>query len=159
VLSVGPGRLDSAEFERLTGAGQAALEAGVVAVAADRFGDALGLWPGVGRRGRGGSAGAEGRRLDGLRLAALEGRIEADLALDRHGELPAELERLVAEHLVRERFWCQLVLALCRAGRQAGALAACRRARVMLAEELCVSRSDLVLLRLVSKSVSPPAVC
>ena len=42
-------------------------------------------------------------RLDELRLAALEERIDAELALGRHAALVAELEALVAEHPLRER--------------------------------------------------------
>ena len=71
-----------------------------------------------------------------LRLAALEQRIELDLALGRHAPLVAELEALTAEHPYRERFHAQLMLALYRAGRQADALDAYRRARATLVEEL-----------------------
>ena len=65
-------------------------------------------------------------RLDELRLAALERRIEADLELGRHAELVAELEALVGLHPLRERLCGQLMLALYRSGRQADALAASR---------------------------------
>jgi DNA-binding SARP family transcriptional activator len=51
-----------------------------------------------------------------LRLAALEDRIDADLARGRHAELVAEFEALVAAHPFRERLRRQLVLALYRAG-------------------------------------------
>src|SRR5262249_20311084 len=51
-------------------------------------------------------------------------------------EVVAELEQLVAEYPFRERFRCQLVLALYRAGRQADALTQCRQARTFLVEEL-----------------------
>jgi DNA-binding SARP family transcriptional activator len=68
----------------------------------------------------------EAARLEELRLVATEGRIEADLALGRHAEVAGELEGLVGEYPVRERLWRLLVLALYRAGRQAGALAAYR---------------------------------
>jgi len=66
----------------------------------------------------------EATRLQELRLAALEIRIGADLALGRHDALTAELDGLVREHPLRERLHCQLMLALYRSGRQADALAA-----------------------------------
>jgi predicted ATPase/DNA-binding SARP family transcriptional activator len=134
----GPGQVDSTRFERLTGAGREALEGGDAAAAAGWFREALGLW-----RGRALADVAEveplareGARLEELRLVATEGRIEADLALGRAAEVTGELVGLVAEYPVRERLWRLLVLALYRAGRQAEALAAYRRAREMLAAEL-----------------------
>jgi DNA-binding SARP family transcriptional activator len=65
----------------------------------------------------------ESARLEELRLAVVEGRIEADIALGRHAAVTGELERLVAEFPVRERLWRLLVLALYRDERQADALA------------------------------------
>ena len=132
------GLVDAARFERLVGAGQGALGLGEAAVAAGRFAEALALW-----RGRALADVAdveplalEAARLEELRLVAVEGRAEAGIALGQPGEVVAELERLVAEYPVRERLWRLLVLALYRAERQADALAAYRRARAMLAEEL-----------------------
>ena len=78
----------------------------------------------------------EAARLEELRLVAVEGRIEADIERGLAGEVTGELEQLVAEYPVRERLWRLLVLALYQAERQADALAAYRRARQMLAEEL-----------------------
>ena len=69
-------------------------------------------------------------------MTALEERIDAELALGRHRELVAELERLVAEQPLRERLRGQLMLALYRCGRQADALAVYRAARRTLVEEL-----------------------
>jgi class 3 adenylate cyclase len=74
--------------------------------------------------------------LEELRLVAIEERVEADLALGRHGQLVVELEALVAEHPFRERLRGQLMVALYRAGRQAEALAVYRDARQALVEEL-----------------------
>ena len=68
-------------------------------------------------------------RLEEQRLAALEARIDADLARGRHAELAGELQELVAAHPARERLHAQLMLALYRCGRQADALDAYRRAR------------------------------
>ena len=76
----------------------------------------------------------EAARLEELRLAAVEGRIEADIELGLHAEVTGELEGLVAEYPLRERLWRLLVLALYRAERQADALAAYRRARDLLAD-------------------------
>ena len=72
---------------------------------------------------------AEIARLEELRVAALEDRIEADLALGRHASVVAELEGLVHTHPYRERLIGQLMLALYRSGRQADALQAYRDAR------------------------------
>jgi peptide/nickel transport system substrate-binding protein len=67
-------------------------------------------------------------------LAALEGRIEAELERGLFAESIAELGPLVAEHPHRERFRAQLMLALYRSGRQAEALEAYRQARAALDE-------------------------
>lgn len=81
------------------------------------------------------------KRLDELRLEALEERMDADLALGRHSELVAELERSVADEPLRERLRSQLMLALYRCGRQADALAAYSDARRALVEELGIEPS------------------
>ena len=75
-------------------------------------------------------------RPEELRLAALEGRIEADLECGRAAELVGELEAIVQEHPLRERLRGQLMLALYRAGRQAEALDAYVAARTALVDEL-----------------------
>ena len=80
-------------------------------------------------------------RLEELRLAVLEDRLEADLEVGRHAEVVGELEALVDEHPLRERFREQLMLALYRAGRQAEALEAFQRARAVLVYELGIDPS------------------
>jgi DNA-binding SARP family transcriptional activator len=75
-------------------------------------------------------------RLEELRLAAVEDRVDAELALGRHHELVAELEPLVAEHPFRERLRGQLMLALYRCGRQADALHAFQSGRRALVQQL-----------------------
>src|SRR3712207_8769567 len=62
-------------------------------------------------------------------LAAVEARIDADLACGRHAELVGELEELCRAHPLRERLWAQRMLALYRCGRQADALAAGQQLR------------------------------
>ena len=85
---------------------------------------------------------AEAERLATLRLAAVEDLMDAKLAAGHARELIAELEALVLEHPYRERFWAQLMLALYRDDRQADALAAYRRARQRLADELGLEPSE-----------------
>ena len=75
-------------------------------------------------------------RLDELRIAALEERIDADLDCGRHAELIPELQGLVGQHPTRERLRGQLMLALYRSGRQAEAVNAYADARRALSEEL-----------------------
>ena len=75
-------------------------------------------------------------RLEGLRLAALEERIEADLELGADAELVAEVEALVGRHPLRERLRAHLMLALYRTGRQADALEVYHDGRRILVEEL-----------------------
>ena len=69
-------------------------------------------------------------------MAAIEKRIDADLALGHRGELVTELEGLVAEHPLREHLRAQLMLALYRCGRQADALEVYRRTSSELSAEL-----------------------
>jgi DNA-binding SARP family transcriptional activator len=143
-LAAGPDQLDAARFERLAGAGREALEHGESAAAADRFRQALGLWRGTALADVADveALARESARLEELRLVAVEGRIEADIELGLAAQTAGELEGLVAEHPLRERLWRLLVLALYRAGRQADALAAYRRARAVLAEELGIEPGE-----------------
>jgi DNA-binding SARP family transcriptional activator len=141
-LRVEEGELDLDRFERLAREGRDLLAAGDSKAAAKRFSEALELWRGVPL--------AEffepfardvGARLEDARLAALEERIEADLALGRHARLIPELEELVAREPLRERPRAQLMLALYRSGRQADALELYRRTRETLSEELGIEPS------------------
>ncbi|WP_298181368.1 BTAD domain-containing putative transcriptional regulator [Saccharomonospora sp.] len=66
----------------------------------------------------------------------VEARIDRELEAGAHVELVSDLTALVERHPLRERFWGQLMSALARSGRQADALAAYRRLRATLAEEL-----------------------
>ena len=95
--------------------------------AAELLSEALGLWRGDALCDC--ELPLEAARLEEQHVAAIEQRIEADLATGRSSELVAELESLVAEHPLREPFRAQLMLALYRAGRQAEALDSYRAAR------------------------------
>jgi WD40 repeat protein/serine/threonine protein kinase/DNA-binding winged helix-turn-helix (wHTH) protein len=81
-------------------------------------------------------------QLEELRLAATEQRIVAELSLGHHAELIPELETLTALHPLRESLWAHLMTALYRSGRQADALAAYRRARTLLVEDLGLEPSS-----------------
>lgn len=137
-LAVAPEKVDAFRFERLAHEGREALARGATRRAAERLSEALGLWRGTALAGLAdiNALRLEADRLEGLRLDAVEQRVEADLALGRAEELVKELEALVRQHPYRERLWRHLMLALYRAERQADALAAYQRARATLAEEL-----------------------
>jgi DNA-binding SARP family transcriptional activator/class 3 adenylate cyclase len=143
-LKVDPERLDLHRFQRLDRSGREALAAGDPAAAADLLRQALALWRGPALADVAASTGIAWPELIGveeLQLAAVEARIEADLALGRHRELVAELEALVRRHALREHLHGQLMLALYRSGRQADALAAYRAARRTLVSELGIEPS------------------
>lgn len=100
---------------------------------------ALALWRGDALSGVPGPlAESERERLTQLRLAAIERRAEAVLALGGHRELSAELAGLVREHPLRESLHELLMLALYRGGRHTEALEVFREARRILVTELGV---------------------
>lgn len=100
---------------------------------------ALALWQGEAYAGLpSGSLRAEAVRLGEIRFAAVEDLWELRTELGSHVEAVAALERLVVEQPLRERLWALLTRALYRSARQGDALAALRRAREHLADELGV---------------------
>jgi DNA-binding SARP family transcriptional activator len=135
--------LDLHRFEQLVAEARASLDAHRAEEASARFRAALELWrgPALAEFASEPFAPAEGARLEERRISALEGRLEADLVLGRHGDLVGELEALIARYPLREGLRRQQMLALYRSGRQAEALAAYQRARRALAEELGIEPS------------------
>jgi DNA-binding SARP family transcriptional activator len=133
VIRLEPQQLDLHRFERL--AEEAAREEARMAV--DLLREALDLWRGSALADLAYESFARPvvERLEEIRLAAIEKRIDAELALGLHEEVAADLEQLVAEHPLRERLRGQLMLALYRSGRQAEALGVYRRTRETLVEE------------------------
>jgi DNA-binding SARP family transcriptional activator len=134
VLRIKPEQVDANRFEsQLRAARRAAPEA-----RCDLIESALRLWrgPALAEFTFEPFAGPEIRRLEELRVVALEERIEADLELGRHGDVVGELEGLVREHPLRETFRRQLMLALYRSGRQAEALDTYQDARARFVDEL-----------------------
>jgi predicted ATPase/DNA-binding SARP family transcriptional activator len=132
--------VDAIQFEELLAAARGALRAGNARGAADTIADALALWRGPALLGLPQSAWAtaEARRLDALRLDALEERFEAALALGEHAHLVPALRAALDESPFRERLWGHLMLALYRCGRQADALDVFQEARRVLMEELAL---------------------
>ena len=125
-LQLGEGDVDARRFERL-------LDEGCPR-------EALALWrgPPLDDVATEPFAAAEIRRLDELRLAAVELAIEQDLAAGRHAEVVPELAALVLQEPLRERLHGQRMLALYRCGRQGDALEAYRRARAALVDAIGV---------------------
>jgi YVTN family beta-propeller protein len=138
LLVPAPGQVDADRFQALVSEGHVALQAGDAQRAAVVLTEALALWrgPALADFAYRPFAQSEIARLAEARLAALEDRIDAELALGEHVRLVEELEKLVGEHPLRERLRGQLMLALYRSGRQAEALESYHKARGALVDDL-----------------------
>lgn len=137
-LQIDPVALDATRFEALVAEGRRQAGAGDHRGAAVSLREALALWRGRAFDGIEHTPllEVEAERLEEARLAVLEDRIQADLAIGRHSELTSELDALTRVHPLRERLWAQRMLALYRSGRQAEALRAYQYVRRFFAEEL-----------------------
>jgi predicted ATPase/DNA-binding SARP family transcriptional activator len=135
--------VDALRFEALFMEGRSAMEGGDAPSARSILGEALSLWRSESFPDDVDSpyARADAARLDEERLAAIEARVEADLALGRHADIVADLESLVAQHPFREGLVAQLMRALSASGRQAEALRAFQAARTALIEGLGIEPS------------------
>jgi DNA-binding SARP family transcriptional activator len=143
LVQIAPEQLDLHRFERLVGDGAQALADGRASAASATLREALALWrgPALADLMYESFAQAPASRLEELRLAALEKRLEADLASGHHAELVGELQELSTEHPLREGFAGQLMLALYRCRRQAEALETYQRARRHMVEDLGIEPS------------------
>jgi DNA-binding SARP family transcriptional activator len=137
-MQLAPEQLDLQRFERLAEAGERALAGDDPETAAENLREALALWRGspLADFAYAPFAQAAIARLEDLRLAATELRVEAELRLGRHARLVGELQALVRAYPLRERPCAQLMLALYRDGRQAEALETYRAARRRLVDEV-----------------------
>jgi DNA-binding SARP family transcriptional activator/tetratricopeptide (TPR) repeat protein len=134
VLSADPDNIDLHQFRRLVGD---ASEARDDDQAATLLGQALGLW-------RGEAFGdietpwfaSLRQTLSGERLGAQLDLADIRLRTGHHADLITGLSGLAEEHPLNERLGAQLILALCRGGRQAEALGVYERLRRLLADEL-----------------------
>jgi DNA-binding SARP family transcriptional activator len=135
--ALGPGDLDYERFTALAEDGRRALAGGDPQRATALLAEALSCWRGPALADvQTPLVSAEADRLELARVEARKLRAEADLACGRAGEVLAEIQRLLADHPLREEFWVLLMRALQRAGRQAEALEAYDKARRLLVEEL-----------------------
>ncbi len=134
VLVVEDIELDLARFEGLVSQSRVAEPEDRVVLLTQ----ALGLWrgPALADLELETFAQEEIRRLEELRLTAVEERLEAEIAVGRHREAIGELESLISRNPLRERPRAMLMLALYRSGRQADALQVFQDARRTLVEEL-----------------------
>ena len=80
-------------------------------------------------------------RLADRRKAAVEAKLDAELALGRHASVLSQVNELVARDPLNERLHGLRILALYRCGRPSDALAAYNQLRHQLADELGVDPS------------------
>ncbi len=135
-LEIDPRNLDAARFERLLADAAEARRDANPALALSLIQRALALWRGraFGELAFDEALRGEAERLEDLRLMALEDRIDAELALDRHSEVVAEVLSLAHDNPLRERMHELAMLALYRSGRQSDALEQYSAARARLDE-------------------------
>ena len=138
VLRVADDQVDALRFQAETRRAHNDLVGGQPAAAAAGLEDALALWRGNPLAEFAGESWAVPTvaRLTEAHDLATEDRIDAWLALGRHAQAAAELEAMVEARPLRERRWGQLIVATYRCGRQADALRAYQRCRIVLADEL-----------------------
>ena len=161
-LRVGPGELDADRFAAAVERGRLLLAAGDAEGARTVLHPALAAWrgPALANLDPGPVLARHAEHLRELRIAALELRIEADLAVGRYRQLVPELRGLVAAHPLHEWFHARLIEALRRCGRRGEALHAYRDLRAVLDRELGLEPSlDLQRLQLdLLRSGSPERV-
>jgi len=156
ILHIGAANVDAESFERLLADGRRALSIGQPALALERLDAALALWRGTAYEDFGDQVFTrlESERLEDLRLAAVESRIEAILGLSSPGVPPTlldEVHDLCQEYWHRERLWGLLMTMLYRLGRRSEALAVFRAAEERLADGMTIRPS--AALKAVERSV------
>ncbi|MCF6423145.1 BTAD domain-containing putative transcriptional regulator [Amycolatopsis tucumanensis] len=158
-LAVEPDQVDLHRFTRLARDGRQALNTNEHARAAKLLREALDLWrgPALADVRDAPFAEAQAARLDELRVAAVEDRAEADLAIGESRAVIGELTELCAAHPLRERPRVLLMRALAANGRQAEALTVFADARRVLADELGADPSpELAAAHLAVLRAEPP---
>ena len=145
LLQVDAQEVDALQFEQMAAEGRALAETDPAA-ASLVLSEALALWRGHAYEDfmYEAFASAEIARLEELRLETVEARIDADLRRGMSGELVSELESLIRQYPLRERFTGQAMLALYRSGRQAEALRQSQFLKARLGEELGIEPSSQI---------------
>ncbi|MFD0689929.1 AfsR/SARP family transcriptional regulator [Actinomadura fibrosa] len=138
LFEVRPGELDAEEFARRCGEARASLAAGRPPEAVGVLEEALRMWREPPLEDVPATPALAGRteRLHAQRRAAQDLLIETELDLGRYRQLIPRIRELVAADPTHEHRWAQLMLALCRSGRRAEALAAYGQAHSILTEEI-----------------------
>ena len=151
-LRIDPEDIDALRFESLIGEARAQM-VDDPGSARGKIAEALGLWRDRPLAGLGLEefAQSEIRRLEELHLSALELRHEASMRLGEHSSTIPGLEKLVAEHPLRERLVALLMEAMAGSGRQAEALRTFRSLQLRLADEIGLEPS--VELRLLEERI------
>ncbi|WP_248964136.1 BTAD domain-containing putative transcriptional regulator [Sphaerisporangium perillae] len=136
-IAVTRDQVDALVFEDAVKEGRSLLAKGRPADARAVLAGALALWRATPYENLAEYAFArqEAERLGDLRLIAMETHAESLLALGLHQEALEDLERLTAEHPLRESLVALRMLALYRAGRQSEALDAFHTVRLALADQ------------------------
>ncbi|MEW9534327.1 BTAD domain-containing putative transcriptional regulator [Microbispora sp. NPDC049125] len=136
-LRAAPELVDALRFEATVRSAGERLDENPQAARA-RLEAALGLWQGTPYSDFADQSWAEAEvaRLSELRVVARERYADAGLRMGLHAETVPDLEALTTQHALREEGWRLLALGLYRCGRQGDALAALRKARGILSEEL-----------------------
>jgi DNA-binding SARP family transcriptional activator len=140
--------LDLHRFDRLVTDGQALVARGDLATAAERLAAALRLWREPAPLGGDYDwVGSMAGHIWDWRAGVAEEYFDLRIALGQAASILMDLTGLVAEYPFRERLRAQLMIALCRAGRQVDALSEYRDLRDLFARELGL-RPGLELRRL-----------
>lgn len=139
-LRLGDAELDVTQFTQLLAGARQLWSTRDLGGAIEFLNEALGLWRGAAFADLTdcGFVATEARRLEELRFAAEEDRIELLLALGRHREAVCSLTLLLDTYPMSEGLWANFMLALYRSGRRADALAAYRQVYALLRDELGV---------------------
>jgi DNA-binding SARP family transcriptional activator len=159
-LTVGPEHLDALEFEELSRTGRHAMRHGDTATAADRLGRAVRLWRGpvLPDLVSADVIASEARAYRERYLSAYEDWAEAKLAIGDHADLLDGLDELTRRHPFRERLRHAHMLALYRAGRPSEALARFEEARQLMARELGLQPSPVLVRLYESMLVGDPGL-